>query len=141
MHLPPYKARVIEVVFVDAHFGDGSPQNPERLVHMYFSREGALLACHDPDLGPPDAFRGRGYVVGGEDYPLPESFVSASWRKTILHKSGERLGLSFDLGSGRVVRLDLSTESARMLMASLRSYLGAEERSPLQGDDVQASAA
>lgn len=36
--------------------GDGSQENPERLVHLYFSLDGQLLACNDELNGPPDSF-------------------------------------------------------------------------------------
>ncbi|MBW7896540.1 MAG: hypothetical protein H3C27_15640 [Opitutaceae bacterium] len=36
--------------------GDGSVGNPERLIELYFARDGDLLACYDPINGPPDAF-------------------------------------------------------------------------------------
>lgn len=55
-HLPPDKAEVIQVIAVDGMRGDGSPENPERLISLYFSLDGRLLACYDPINGPPDAF-------------------------------------------------------------------------------------
>jgi hypothetical protein len=36
--------------------GDGSHGNPERLIELYFARNGDLLACYDPINGPPDSF-------------------------------------------------------------------------------------
>ncbi|WP_449106706.1 hypothetical protein [Pseudomonas mohnii] len=54
-HLPPSAARV-SLIWVSAMRGDGSPSNPERLINLYFSDSGELLACHDPLNGPPDSF-------------------------------------------------------------------------------------
>lgn len=54
--MPTHLAKVIEVVFVHALRGDGSKENPERFINLYFSRDGDLLACHDPQNGPPDSF-------------------------------------------------------------------------------------
>lgn len=58
-HLPPHTAKVVELIFVPATRGDGYEQDPERVVHLYFSLEGELMACYDPLNGPPD-----GYVAG-----------------------------------------------------------------------------
>lgn len=55
-HLPPVRAAVVEVIHVSAMRGDGSAGNPERLIELYFARDGELLACYDPINGPPDAF-------------------------------------------------------------------------------------
>lgn len=55
-HIPPSRAELIPVIYLAASRGDGSPGNPERIIHLYFSPDGCLLACHDPQNGPPDAF-------------------------------------------------------------------------------------
>lgn len=54
--MPPHTARVVELIFVPAMRGDGSPGNPERVINLYFSKEGELMACYDPQNGPPDSF-------------------------------------------------------------------------------------
>ncbi|HLA34304.1 MAG TPA: hypothetical protein VJ001_05485 [Rhodocyclaceae bacterium] len=61
MHVSPVKAQVVQVIFVDAMRGDGSPENPERMIYMYFSLDGQLLACYDPLNGPPDGFIVRAF--------------------------------------------------------------------------------
>lgn len=55
-HLPPYKAELVQLIHVAAYRGDGSEENPERIVNLYFSQQGELLACHDPLNGPADGF-------------------------------------------------------------------------------------
>ena len=47
---------MIEVIHVAASRGDGSSDNPERLIDLYFALSGELLACHDPLNGPADGF-------------------------------------------------------------------------------------
>lgn len=59
-HVAPHTARVVELVFVPAMRGDGSEKDPERMIHLYFSLDGELMACYDPLFGPPD-----GYITGG----------------------------------------------------------------------------
>ena len=39
-HIPPSRAELIPVIYLAAR-GDGSPGNPERIIHLYFSRMGA----------------------------------------------------------------------------------------------------
>jgi hypothetical protein len=56
MHLPPSRAAVVEVIHVPAMRGDGTAANPERLINLYFSLSGDLLACYDPQNGPPDSY-------------------------------------------------------------------------------------
>lgn len=58
MHVDP-SVRVVMVLHVAAFRGDGSPGDPERMVHRYYDAPGELLACYDPINGPPDAFVGR----------------------------------------------------------------------------------
>ena len=48
---------MIQVIFVPCHRGDGSLENPERVINQYFSLDGELLACYDEINGPPDSFR------------------------------------------------------------------------------------
>jgi hypothetical protein len=55
MHIPPRVQR-IEVMVVTCRRGDGSVRSPERVVQMYYSMDGELLACYDPINGPPDYF-------------------------------------------------------------------------------------
>lgn len=55
-HNPPHTARVVELIFVPAFRGDGSEGDPERMINLYFSKEGELLACYDPLYGPPDGY-------------------------------------------------------------------------------------
>jgi len=55
-HLPPHRAELVQLIHVAAFRGDGSESNPERIVNLYFSPEGELLACHDPLNGPVDGF-------------------------------------------------------------------------------------
>jgi len=55
-HLPPNKAKVIQVIWVSAMRGDGSEQNPERSIDLYFSLDGQLFACFNPINGPADSF-------------------------------------------------------------------------------------
>ncbi|RJX81271.1 hypothetical protein [Pseudomonas sp. LS-2] len=55
-HVPPSKAELIQVIHVAASRGDGSSANPERIIDLYFSPTGELLACNDPLNGPPDSF-------------------------------------------------------------------------------------
>lgn len=54
-HLLPDRVESIQVIHVSAMRGDGSPENPARAVELYFSPEGALLACHDPLLANTEA--------------------------------------------------------------------------------------
>lgn len=49
----------MEVIHVAASRGDGSTENPERIIDLYFRPTGELLACYDPLNGPPDAFHVR----------------------------------------------------------------------------------
>lgn len=57
MHIPPTSVEVVEVIRVVAMRGDGSPENPERAVDFYYSKDGRLLASYDEINGPPDHFR------------------------------------------------------------------------------------
>ena len=36
--------------------GDGSPENPERLINLYFNDDGVIMASYDPLNGPPDSY-------------------------------------------------------------------------------------
>lgn len=54
-HLPP-SVEIAQMICVTAHRGNGSDANPERLIWLYYSMEGRLLACYDPLNGPPDWF-------------------------------------------------------------------------------------
>ena len=54
MHLEPDRAKVIEVIAVDGFAGDGSDNNPVRMIDLYFSLDGRLLAQHDPLNDPED---------------------------------------------------------------------------------------
>lgn len=56
MHIPPSMVCVREVIHVTASRGDGSPENPERSIDLFYALDGTLLACHDPLNGPPDHF-------------------------------------------------------------------------------------
>ena len=64
-HLPPDRAALVQVIHVCAMRGDGSSNNPERMIQMYFSTEGELLACFDPITGAPDAFFAEGQGQSG----------------------------------------------------------------------------
>lgn len=55
-HFPPIRAQVIHVIHVPAMRGNGSKEDPERLIHLYFSLDGELLSCHDELNGPPDSY-------------------------------------------------------------------------------------
>ena len=55
-HIPPSSARIVELIHVSSMRGDGSQENPERSIELYFSKEGELLACYDPLNGLPDSF-------------------------------------------------------------------------------------
>lgn len=50
----PVSAKVIDVIYLDASRGDGSAENPERMILLYYSLDGRLLACCDPDIDFPD---------------------------------------------------------------------------------------
>lgn len=50
-HLTP-NARVVQVVFVRAAVGQGTPADPAREVDLYYSLDGEELACFDPFHGP-----------------------------------------------------------------------------------------
>lgn len=54
---PPISAKVVQVIAVVGSRGDGSEEDPHRVVYQYFSLEGELLACYDEINGPPDSFR------------------------------------------------------------------------------------
>jgi len=58
-HILPLDVQVVEVVYVMARRGDGTPGSPERSVHLYYSKTGDLLACYDPVNGPVDYFEVR----------------------------------------------------------------------------------
>lgn len=47
--------QVVEVFYVFAQRGNGTPGDPHRNVHLYYSKQGDLLACYDPINGAPDA--------------------------------------------------------------------------------------
>ncbi|WP_313329945.1 hypothetical protein [Pseudomonas oryzihabitans] len=47
---------MVQLIHVAAHRGDGSVTNPERIINLYFSPSGQLMACHDPLNGPVDGF-------------------------------------------------------------------------------------
>lgn len=36
--------------------GDGSLENPERLINLYFNDDGVLMACFDPLNGATDSY-------------------------------------------------------------------------------------
>lgn len=55
-HIPPSRAEIVELIHVPAHRGDGSEANPERIINLYFTKGGELVACYDPLNGPPDGF-------------------------------------------------------------------------------------
>lgn len=55
-HVPPSRAELVQLIHVAAHRGDGSVTNPERIINLYFSPSGQLMACHDPLNGPVDGF-------------------------------------------------------------------------------------
>jgi len=55
-HLPPARAEIVELIHVPAHRGDGSEANPERIINLYFTKGGELVACYDPLNGPLDGF-------------------------------------------------------------------------------------
>jgi len=44
------------LIHVPAHRGDGSEANPERIINLYFTKGGELVACYDPLNGPLDGF-------------------------------------------------------------------------------------
>lgn len=69
-HSPPHTARVVELIFVPAMRGDGSEGDPERMINLYFSKEGELIACYDPLYGPPDGYVARAQCLSVE--PPPE---------------------------------------------------------------------
>ena len=54
--LEPSAAKVIPVIFVSAFRGDGTEGNPVRMISLYYSLDGELLACYDELNGPPDSF-------------------------------------------------------------------------------------
>ncbi|MEN5126857.1 hypothetical protein [Pseudomonas alloputida] len=62
-HIPP-EAKRVSLIWVSAMRGDGSPENPERLINLYFSDDGVLMACFDPLNGPPDSYHAG---VGADD--------------------------------------------------------------------------
>lgn len=43
-------ARLIEVIAVQACTGEGTEQNPNRIITEYWSKEGTLLAVNDPHI-------------------------------------------------------------------------------------------
>lgn len=81
-HMPPDRAAVIQVIHVSAMRGDGSAQNPERMIQLYFSLEGDLLACFDPLNGAPDAYRAApvaaGQGGGGKTAHEAHTFISSN---------------------------------------------------------------
>lgn len=57
---------------------------------------------------------------------IPSSFQSASWRGTTrVDLETQEIGVSFNLEDGSIVRLKLSTDSARNLSESVAEYLKA----------------
>lgn len=48
---------LIEVILVQACVGDGTEQNPNRIIAEYWSKDGELLAVNDPCCGSSSAFR------------------------------------------------------------------------------------
>lgn len=40
-------ARVIQVIEADSFIGNGTPESPARIVHLYWGMDGALLAWFD----------------------------------------------------------------------------------------------
>ncbi|MGS1052055.1 hypothetical protein ACVCIC_25160 [Burkholderia glumae] len=55
-HLPPTAVEMMSVIYVCAHRGAGTAEDPARLIHLYYAHDGRLLACHDPQNGPADGF-------------------------------------------------------------------------------------
>lgn len=55
-HVPPSRAELVQLIHVAALRGDGSVTNPVRIINLYFSTSGQLMACHDPLNGPVDGF-------------------------------------------------------------------------------------
>lgn len=47
--------QIVEVIYIFAQRGNGTPGDPHRNVHLYYSKQGDLLACYDPINGEPDA--------------------------------------------------------------------------------------
>lgn len=43
----PTSVEIVEVIFVSTSRGDGTPSNPLRSVHQYWSKDGRLLADTD----------------------------------------------------------------------------------------------
>ncbi|MEI5994794.1 hypothetical protein [Candidatus Enterococcus mansonii] len=43
----PQLVEIVEVVHVEATRGDGTEENPVRIVHQYWSKDGVLLAEKD----------------------------------------------------------------------------------------------
>lgn len=69
-HLPPAMVQVFQVIHVVAWRGDGSKKNPERLIHLYYSLDGRLLACYDELNGAPDSFVVPGESIQANDESL-----------------------------------------------------------------------
>jgi hypothetical protein len=55
-YIPPNKAQILEVIFVSATRGSGTPEDPERLINLFFAKDGELLACYGPINGEPDSY-------------------------------------------------------------------------------------
>jgi len=43
----PRKVELLEVIHIEAVRGKGTPENPVRIVHQYWSKDGNLLAEKD----------------------------------------------------------------------------------------------
>ncbi|WP_186178014.1 hypothetical protein [Burkholderia gladioli] len=67
----PLCVKVVEVIYVEAVRGNGTPESPDRLAHFYYSKEGVLLACHDPINGHPGFVWGITHPQPGDPLALP----------------------------------------------------------------------
>lgn len=67
---------------------------------------------------------------------LPALYRDAKWRSTTPYdEAADRIGVSFDLASGEVARIQLPRDSAKHLAGSLSDYLGSQSVITVDVDD------
>lgn len=49
-------ARLVELIYTEEHRGDGTPENPHRMIPQLWSKSGALVAQTDPDPDGSECF-------------------------------------------------------------------------------------
>ncbi|WP_416492833.1 hypothetical protein [Variovorax sp. tm] len=71
----PTSVEVVEVIFVSTSRGDGTPSNPLRSVHQYWSKDGRLLAETDAMFHCPES---ASYMAAERLNQLHKAGTSAS---------------------------------------------------------------